>query len=672
MSPSKGGHRVAACCLAIVLAACVALVGARSVAVEFRSARERLVQAEIRPAPGEPIVRVVPATTDPLSVLIAQVRGGAQAGPLEIRTDGRTVSRVNLQAGRRTRIDVQVPAGLVAGSRVELSCASSGWALTSLELANLHGFSSGLFSALFLPASRRDFRAIPWWLMPPAFVLLAALWSPPRAGSYPRVEAIVASLGVLALVIALASPLFSSYALVLSVPTFLLCIALVFGVSARRRYLSLRARVAASHGAAARRIDASIVVVAILAFYAAVASHGLAVNGGNYTGFLHFSELFAGAPVLSDHPEVRASLKTDPTGYDGQFMFLMAFDPLLAKYEPARYAQVVDSPPYRYGRIGFSLLTRVFSGGRPGAFAATMVWLIVGAHLAGAWFLVRIAASRGASPWQVLPSVLIPGFLVSLGSALPESLAAALLLGGLFAHLRGRQWPAAAWWAASLLVRETGAILVLAMVAWTLVTRLPDGSEPRENARRSTSGPGFRLSTLDFRRSLPLLAAFVPVALWRLYVGFRLYPAFGWRAWWSDPADLTWPFAGFLQLWSVNDAAHGHGQAFNTWFPLLLVALLALAAALLRVRRTGVAGAAVAYGVLAVSLDYRQIWSWVGNGERGTFELFLLVLVAALPFGSLPRGLRWALTAFGIALFAYDFRVATYASWFRPGLIVFR
>src|SRR5262249_18910327 len=66
---------------------------------------------------------------------------------------------------------------------------------------------------------------------------------------------------------------------------------------------------------------------------------------------------------------------------------------------------------------------------------------------------------------------------------------------------------------------------------------------------------------------------------------------------------------------------------------------LAIGVYLLRVRRDGLAAAILAYGCLAVSLNYPAIWVHVGSGERGTYELFLLLLIALV---TTPRDLPLA------------------------------
>src|SRR5438093_8600728 len=94
------------------------------------------------------------------------------------------------------------------------------------------------------------------------------------------------------------------------------------------------------------------------AFFASTAWHALALYEGNYTGFFHMSRRIADrAPMLHEGSQLWRSILTADEGYDGQFMYLMAFDPLLARYKdrPQTYGTFIDLPPYRYRRIGFSV-----------------------------------------------------------------------------------------------------------------------------------------------------------------------------------------------------------------------------------------------------------------------------------------------------------------------------
>ena len=403
------------------------------------------------------------------------------------------------------------------------------------------------------------------------------------------------------------------------------------------------------------------------AFFASAMLQALGTYGGNYSGFLHLSRDVADrAPFLQERQDLRRSLVVYDAGYDGQFMYLMAFDPFLRRFadRPQEYRSFLDNPPYRYGRIGFSLLTDLVSAGQPERFPATMVWLIVVAHFGLAALLATLAVRHGMSPFAGLWYLAIPGFTSSLMSALPEALAATGIVAGWLCWetrrpmLPARATLAALSFAAALLIRETGVILVIALVLTA------DSARPGSPAR----GP-----ILDALDALPAVSL-VPVCAWRLFVALRLFPDFGWAAVVPNPGDLGVPFAGLGQLWQ---AGIGRTQplpeiAGALVFPLLLTAALVLAVSLFFVRRGPLELAATVYAVVAVSLNYNQIWSHLPSGERGTFELFVCLLLLFLESGERPAWVRRALTGFFCVLAAYTFFIAPDAGTSRAALLSIR
>lgn len=639
--------------VSLALAAVVAVVGRYWTSSDLVRTRHILVRNPVASDAGGRVIRPLRHSSVRLDVIVARIGGGTQDGEVTIRASASHVATVPVIAARSVRLDVQVSGGLPLDGTLEFS-GPPGWRLEYLEVANVHGFTAGLFNATFVPSNRSDWpRPSMWWLLVVGSLLVpvGAAYPPlslQRGGKARRLLQSLAWLGTTLLVAVTVAPLTSRYAIVLAPSSYLLCLVCVYLSPAIMGYRWVRQAVASRTVCTPRTVDGVTVVCAIAVFYAASASFGLAEqHHGDYSRFVRMSDAFSRSPLLSHYPDVRDRLSTDPYGYDGQFMFLMALDPLLTRLEPAGYSQVADSPPYRYGRIGFSWLVRLASLGDPALFPVSMVRLVLLGHVLSAVFLVLLARQSDVSPWPVLGYVLIPGFLVSLACGLPESIAGALLLGGLWAYRADRRTLAIVFWALSLLVRETGLLLVFAVVLHASLT------------------------TTTKRRAFWLLLCTVPMLSWRAYVGWRLAPAFGAEAWWHNPGDLTVPLMGFARLWRVNDVAHGLGQPYNVLFPVLLVALLALAVALWRVKPGPASTAALLYALLAVSLDYDKIWAWMGNGERGTYEAFLMVLVSALCVRGLPRRLQTALAVFSAALFIYCFGYATHFVWFRPALLIF-
>jgi len=246
----------------------------------------------------------------------------------------------------------------------------------------------------------------------------------------------------------------------------------------------------------------------------------------------------------------------------------------------------------------------------------------------------------------------IPGFTSSLLSALPEALAAAGIVAGFIAWRARRRFLAATAFAASLLVRETGIVLLIAL-ALTHDAQ-DEGAEDRP--------------------WMVVLAAATPVVLWRLFVGARLYADFGVAAFVPNPGDFGIPFAGLLELWyaGLSGAQPASEVGGAIAFPVILAGTLALALALLAVRHSALEAAIVAYALIGVSLNYAKIWSHLPSGERGTFELFLCALLLLIEGASGPRWLRLVLTGLFAVLLTYTFLIAPDASTSRAALLLIR
>jgi hypothetical protein len=128
-------------------------------------------------------------------------------------------------------------------------------------------------------------------------------------------------------------------------------------------------------------------------------------------------------------------------GYDGQFYYRFAFDPF--NWHLTAYGITIDHP-YRYTRIGYSVVAWLLSGGGHGRL---LPLALAGVNLAGvaamAWLggLLAQAAGRHALCGLLLAAYF--GLVVSVGRDTCEPLAGACLLGGLLAY-RHRRFPLAA------------------------------------------------------------------------------------------------------------------------------------------------------------------------------------------------------------------------------------
>ena len=648
---------------ALALAAFAALVFHTHVFVGLRPIRAKVVQAPV-PAVGG-VVRVTtagfPQLRDlrPPFALIARIAAPSGGSSLvRVSYDGAPVCERSVSGGAPRRIDCAVTSGAAAADReIVLSGPSAPWTLEYLELATHHGNSSGTLTLFVLPWNSTSYvrPAAAWTLV--LWMALAAILarpSPPPASRYGRVlYRSTAGVVILLLAISQCSQWISAFRVVLTPRAFIACLAVLLAPRLWRavRWLLRREDAAGSRWLALSR--ASLVALLVLAAFLGIVTARLSDSySGNYSGFLLIARsAFDANPMLNARDDIRRSLLLRDNGYDGQFMYFATFDPLLRAYKdtPSTYRQIMDYAPYRYGRIGYSLLARIVSGGHWQFYPATMVWLILGALALSAFALAKLAQGQGAPAALGLLIVLVPGFWPSLQSGLPEPIAAAALAAGILCFARRRWVLAGALFATALLVRETG-IVAVACVA---------GAGMISGRRRESFFVG--------------LFAVGALALWRLYVAWMLFPDWGLEGLLSNPLTLGRPGAGILDLWRAIAGGRYFPESpeFSraaVTYPVLLIggALLSVVLAVAAPSATSIA--AVPYALIAVCLNFSAVWVHIGNGQRVTFELFLMLALSTAAVQTYPRAVRAGLVWFWCAAAAYVFFLTFDAASIRSAL----
>jgi len=218
------------------------------------------------------------------------------------------------------------------------------------------------------------------------------------------------------------------------------------------------------------------------------------------------SPLYAAANALD--PGFR---DVHPPGYDGQFYWGIAVDPL-ALGSVHRY---FDKPSYRYGHPLYGWLGWLLSAGSANAVPVALVFVGLASLAAAAALAVGLAFARGGSGWEGLSVALNPGLVVAATNDLAEPLGAALMLAALLALRTGRRRTVWACLALLPLAKESLLVVVAAVVTWELLSR---------------------------RRMLALYfaTATIPALLWWIYARIRL------GAWFtSGTSALGLPFIGW-------------------------------------------------------------------------------------------------------------------------------
>ncbi len=555
-------------------------------------------------------VALRPGVRPPLA-LIARVRNPSDH-PLRISItfDQQPVCQREVGGGSR-RIDCAFTGAWAAEQPHTIRFTSEGagavpWVLQYLEVATHHG-ATRAYDLIVVPSALTDHRRPGAGWVAGVFLGFACLLtvpSPPLRKSLKLIHAVVfvVVLGFLALVAL--SPVLSPYLVLLSPRLFLGVCTLAW--SPRLWAVASWLRRADDRRLRHRAALLLLVLAGVPAVYGAVVQRLLDERyHGNYSGFIQISRAqFDRNPMLNGRDDVRDTLVLSAGGgYDGQFMYFAAFDPLLRRYRnsPSTYQLFIDAPPYRFARIGFSWLATLFSGGRWQQFPVVMMWLLL-ASLAGT--AVSLACLRPhADPRPLIGAlvIVVPSFWQSVQLCLPEPVAASLLVSGFLCVVRGRSRAAGLLLGASLFVRETGALFILALV----VSALWRGS----------------------RRDAAWLASlgFIPYLAWRLYVGSVLAPEWGLQGYWLNVNNLGMPFvglAGMLRRVSSGQyyPADPTVSRAAVYYSALLVGGLCTAAFAALRERNAQAVSALLYGILAVSLTFDSIWIHVGNGQRGTYR----------------------------------------------------
>lgn len=335
----------------------------------------------------------------------------------------------------------------------------------------------------------------------------------------------------------------------------------------------------------------------------------------------------AGRP-FADPAAVPAGLPVSSGGYDGQFYYRLALDPLTT--EPTASGITFDRAAYRQQRILYPAAAWALAGGgAPSRVPLALVGVNLVAWSVLAWLGARYAQAIGRHAAWGLLFPLYPGFLVTVTSDLTELVGACVLVAGLLALARARTGRAAAAFSIAPFARETALGVALAVAITNALRDL--------RARR----PG--RTTLLFLMPLAIAAA------WQAILAARWGAAALGQGTTAFAPPLTGPVAAVIR----NEGLPAEGLV--VWLGLLavLVAIVGLTFAALRQRPVDRALLLAWLGYLGLNVFYEgNIWSNPAGFLRADLELSLLGIAFVL--GS-TAGLRWSMTgalAFGSALLA--------------------
>ncbi len=188
---------------------------------------------------------------------------------------------------------------------------------------------------------------------------------------------------------------------------------------------------------AAARLRPWHIISVILGGYLAIT---LAAHGGDPMAFVIVGTRFD--PGLPD----------GSMGYDGQFAYQMARDPLNGW-------QRVDSPAYRYQRILYPALARLFALGRSDWLPWSLLLVNNIALILGVIVFERLMMTGGFSPWYALVYGLNIGMVMAVRLDLTEPIAYMLAGLGALLAMRDRWWLSALCFALAALAKEVTLLL---------------------------------------------------------------------------------------------------------------------------------------------------------------------------------------------------------------------
>jgi hypothetical protein len=307
------------------------------------------------------------------------------------------------------------------------------------------------------------------------------------------------------------------------------------------------------------------------------------------------------------------------TGYDGQFYYRFAFDPV--NWHRTAFGVTIDHP-YRYTRIGYSVVAWLLSAGGHGRLLPLVLVLVNLLSVAAmAWLGGLLARESGRHAlWGLLFAAYF-GLVVSVGRDTSEPLADACLLGGLLAYRHRRFVLAALLVGYAVFTNEP--VLVLPVVL--ALTRLWEMFR-----RRARPGPAD-------------LAWVLPGFLYVLLQGIQHVVVRGTDGGAADvSANLTWPFTALAA--GLDRDVHRMSWTHLGRYDYNLIefaALMAFVVAGFLVLRSTTAPvherfAFIGFFVVEVVSASSQFWYSVFGEGRTYIDAYVMavVLLLAAPAGS--------------------------------------
>jgi hypothetical protein len=316
-----------------------------------------------------------------------------------------------------------------------------------------------------------------------------------------------------------------------------------------------------------------------------------------------------------------AETRVEPgVGYDGQWFFYLAHDPLLRASDPESF---LDLPAYRYARILYPALAWMLALGQPAALPWSLLAVNLLAVLGGTVACYDLVRQLGGSRWLVLGYAFSPPILIGVTAMLAEPTSFALVAAGLALALRSRH-------------RTAGVALALAVLA-------------REPALLVPLGLGlYALARWDWKRAAAYL---LPLALptgWHVWIWAKLgdFPSA------QSPTNFGVPFGGaayrlgVLLGWQAPLLGEPRPDEMLPELILMAASVALIVVGLLKIfRRRDVFAVQLWLQAAAVVGTSPLVWIGLGSYGRVLGLLYLFYGLAVLTErrrGAASRTISWA------------------------------
>jgi hypothetical protein len=163
----------------------------------------------------------------------------------------------------------------------------------------------------------------------------------------------------------------------------------------------------------------------------------------------------------------RPGTQSGPAGYDGQYAYFIALDPLHA-------APSLDKPVYRYSHILYPLLARAVALGEPTRVPAALLLVNLAAIFVSTLALAILLRRAGRRPMLALLFAFFPGVAIAFNRDLNELVGFAFALSGAVVldwRSRWRIASAIALFGLGALSRETVLLLPAGLALWNAYDR---------------------------------------------------------------------------------------------------------------------------------------------------------------------------------------------------------